>query len=64
MPGFYFPPCPFGGLLPRPPPEGLPVLLGQFGLVPEPLFPFPVFDIVYSFSVKIKKSNKVSFNDN
>lgn len=22
-----------GGLLPRPPPEGLPVLLGQFGLL-------------------------------
>ena len=26
-------PLPDGGLLPRPPPDGLPVLLGQFGLL-------------------------------
>lgn len=29
----YFLPPPLGGLLPRPPPDGLPDLLGQFGLL-------------------------------
>ena len=32
-----------GGLFPLPPPDGLPVLLGQFGLPPfPPLLPFPL----------------------
>lgn len=33
--GYYLP---FAGLLPRPPPEGFPVLLGQLGLVLPVLF--------------------------
>ena len=45
-----------GGLLPRPPPDGLPVVLGQFGFEP-PLLPPPPFPPLAMFGSFLYRSS-------